>query len=104
MTFFRQTEKVLYRLRLKGDPFTLDEIAELRRISRAGASQLARWLTAAELLERLPRRGGRLSGVRGGCIGTYTSTEIRVPCRGEAQGLAGRPPREVWSINLRELL
>jgi hypothetical protein len=57
MTFFRQTEKVLHRLRLKGDPFTLAEIAELGRIRRAGASQMASRLIAAGLVERLPIRG-----------------------------------------------
>jgi hypothetical protein len=57
MTFFRQTQKVLYHLKLKGDPFTLAEIAQLGGISRAGASQMARRLIAAGLLDRLPIRG-----------------------------------------------
>ena len=57
MTLYRQTEKVIYRLKVRGDPFTLDDIVELGRVSRAGASQTARRLIAAGLLERLPFRG-----------------------------------------------
>ena len=57
MKLYRQTERLLYRLKVRGDPITLEDIAELGQLTRAGASQMARRLISVGSLERLPFRG-----------------------------------------------
>lgn len=57
MTLYRQSKNVIDRLKRRGEPLTLQDIAELGRVTRAGASQIASRLIAAGRLERLPFRG-----------------------------------------------
>ena len=57
MTIHRKTDTLVSRLRYRGEPFTLADIAELGRITPASARHAASRLLTEGTLEALPIRG-----------------------------------------------